>query len=126
MSFVSWFTGGGKQVEKVTNAVINGVDAVFYTEEEKAEDSKARRQLWFKFMELSRDESSIKSVTRRILSFLIIGHWLLFMDAALIFYAIGEISKAKMAFELAASMMWITAGVAAFYFGAHLIRQGKK
>lgn len=126
MSLVSWFTGGGKQVERVTDAVINGIDAVFYTEEEKAEDSKARRALWFKFMELARDETSIKSVTRRVLSFLIIGHWLLFMDAALVFYAFDEVAKAKMAFELATSMMWITAGVAAFYFGAHLVRQAKK
>jgi len=115
MSMLSWFTGGGKQVEKVTDAVINGMDAVFYTDEEKAEDSKARRELWFKFMELSRDESSIKSVTRRVLSFLIIGHWLLFMDAALVFYVLDDIAKAKMAFELSTSMLWIVGGVGAFY-----------
>jgi len=126
MSIFSWFTSGGQRIDKVTDAVINGMDAVFYTEEEKEEDSKARRQLWLKFMALSRDESSIKSVTRRVLSFLIIGHWLLFMDAALIFYAFDETAKSKIAFELSTSMLWIVGGVGAFYFGAHLLRQAKK
>lgn len=126
MGILSWFTGGGKQVDKVTDAVINGVDAVFYTEEEKAEDSKKRAELWYKFMEMARDESSIKSVTRRIIAILVMSHWLLFLDVALVSHLLGNSQEAKFSFELANAMLWIVGGVGAFYFGTHLIKQAKK
>jgi len=126
MSFVSWFTGGGKQVDKVTDAVINGIDAVFYTDEEKAADTAKRSALWFKFMELSREESSIKSVTRRIIAILVMVHWLLFLDVAAVLYLLDKQPQAKAIFDLSNSMLWIVGGVGAFYFGAHLLRQAKK
>lgn len=126
MGFLSWFSGGGKQVDKVTDAVINGLDAVFYTDEEKAGDAKKRAEIWYKFMELARNESSIKSVTRRVIAILVISHWLIFLNVALVSHLVGNEPGALFAFGLAKAMLWIVGGVGAFYFGTHLLSGIKK
>ena len=122
MSFWSWFVSGGKTVEKLTDAVINTGDALVYTEEEKAEDAAKRREMWFKFMDMARDETSIKSVTRRILAFLVFLHWFAFLDVALALYLLDRKEDANLVFQMAADMYWIVFAVASFYFGAHLLR----
>ena len=126
MGILKWFMGGGETVEKITDAVINGADKIFYTEEEKAEASQKRADLYFKFLELARDESSIKSVTRRIIAVLVVSHWLLYLDAAFVLYLTGHVEKAKFCLELSAGMFAIVGGIMAFYFGSHLLRQYQK
>lgn len=121
MSFWNWFVTGGEQVSKVTDAVIASGDALVYTEEEKAEVAAKKRELWWKFMEMSRNETSIKSVTRRILAFMVFLHWFAFLDVSLALYLMGHEQQAKDVFAMATDMYWIVFSVAAFYFGAHLL-----
>lgn len=137
MGLFNWITSGGKQVEKITDAIINTGDALVYTEEEKAEDRaedmKERRAIWREFMKNTREESSIRSVTRRVIAVAVMGHWLLFLDIAVGSYLWEFYSSdnpnygaANAIFDLADSMLWIVGGIGAFYFGAHLIRSRSK
>lgn len=137
MGLLNWITSGGKQVEKITDAIINTGDALVYTEEEKAEDRaedmKERRAIWREFMKNTREESSIRSVTRRVIAVGVMGHWLLFLDIAVVcylweFYSSGSpnYQAANALFDLAGSMLWIVGGISAFYFGTHLIRSRAK
>ena len=126
MGLLKWFTTGGEAVEKVTDAVINAGDALVYTDEEKEIDQQKRRELYFKFLELSRDESSIKSVTRRILAFAVFGHWFLFLDIAVICKLMSRDDMASFFFTMGADMMWIVGAVASFYFGTQFIKAHHK
>lgn len=125
MNPFKWLMSGGKTVEKITDGVINGADALVYTDEEKAADRAKRSELWFKFMEMARDESSIRSVTRRLLAVVIIGHWLLYLNISLGLYLFDETEKATHVFGLAGEMNLLVAGVGAFYFATHLMRARK-
>lgn len=121
MSFWDWFVSGGKTVEKATQAVIDAGDKLVFTEEERSDVTERQRELYFKFLELARNETSVKAVTRRILAFLTLMHWFLFMDIAVVLYLTGRTEQAKAVFAITTDMYWIVFAIAAFYFGAHLL-----
>ena len=126
MGLFSWFQKGGEQVEKITDAVIKSGDALFYTAEEKEENAAKRRDLYFKFLELSRDENSIKSVTRRVLAFAVIGQWLLMLNVAMGLYLFGLTEQATFVFSMIQDVFWFVFAVGSFYFGADIMRSFKK
>ena len=135
MSLFGWFQKGGAQVDKITDAVINSGDALFYTEEEKAEAAQERQRLYFKFLELSRDENSIKSITRRIIAFAVIGQWLLFLNICVGLYLAGAFTDgdksqyfgaAGFVFDIIKDMFWFVFAVGSFYFGAGIINNMAK
>lgn len=126
MSMLDWFTSGGKAVEKVTDAVINSGDALFFTDQEKAEYSAKRADMYYKFLELSRDESSIKSITRRVLVFAIMGHYFLFLDIGVVAKIQENVELAKFMFSICGQMNWLVIAIGSFYFGSQLLGNLKK
>ena len=126
MSIFSWFTSGGAQVEKITDAVINTGDALFYTDEEKSATAEKQRELYFKFLELARDENSIKSITRRILAFAVIGQWLLMLNVCVGLYLFGKIEAAGFVFDMIKDIFWFVFAIGSFYFGAGVLNKIKR
>jgi hypothetical protein len=126
MGLFSWFQKGGEQVDKITDAVVKSGDALFYTAEEKEENAAKRRDLYFKFLELSRDENSIKSVTRRVLAFTVIGLWALMLLMTLGLAIGNQMEKAEFVLGLMSDNFWFTFAVGSFYFGADIVRSIKK
>ena len=126
MSIFSWFTSGGAQVEKITDAVINTGDALFYTDEEKSATAEKQRELYFKFLELARDENSIKSITRRILAFAVIGQWLLMLNVCVGLYLFGKIEAAGFVFDMIKDIFWFVFAIGSFYFGAGILNKIKR
>ena len=126
MSIFSWFTSGGAQVEKITDAVIYTGDALFYTAEEKSATAEKQRELYFKFLELSRDENSIKSITRRILAFAVIGQWLLMLNVCVGLYLFGKIEAAGFVFDMIKDIFWFVFAIGSFYFGAGILNKIKR
>ena len=57
-------TGGNKNVDKIVDGAINGIDKAWYTEQERAAH-------YTKFVEQQIDENSIRSRARRVLAFAI-------------------------------------------------------
>ena len=66
-SILKFVTGGNRNADKIVDGAINGLDAVWYTDEERAKDYGA----WSK---QQIDENSVRSRARRILAFAIIGY----------------------------------------------------
>jgi len=76
MGLFSILAGSSKSVEKIVDAGINGVDAMFYTDEEKAQHKAKMQELYFKFVEISANESTTQSVSRRMICMPVVYVWL--------------------------------------------------
>lgn len=124
-------TGG--IIEKAADGIYNGIDKLVYTEEEKAEALADGRRLFMKFAESAYDQNSIRAVTRRWLSFMVVGPTMLCVILSVVFHGIGTfgmelqdgtnaaINYAGFLFSMVTTLAPWTAGVLAFYFGPHLI-----
>ena len=76
MGLFSILAGSSKSVDKIVDAGINGVDAMFYTDEEKAQHKAKMQELYFKFVEISANESTTQSVSRRMICMPVVYVWL--------------------------------------------------
>jgi hypothetical protein len=72
--------------QKMTGGLVSGIDKMFYTQEEKAIASKAAFDSYLPvYLELQKtlaSESSLSSITRRILAFMIMGPFVGMITAA--------------------------------------------
>ena len=146
--FIKGLFGSQKNVDTVietgAKGLYNGIDKLFYTDEEKAEASadilKLKTTAFQKFVDAAYDQNSIRSITRRWLAFLVMGPTILFYVLAAVFHGIGvfaEVDKsglngfityASFLFAMANTLAPWAGGVLIFYFGPHLIGafNGKK
>lgn len=76
MGILSFLSGNSKSVEKVVDAGINGVDALFYTEEEKAQHRMKMQELYHKYVEIAASESTVQSISRRMICLPVVYVWL--------------------------------------------------
>lgn len=80
---LSWFGkifGTGKALEKgletvdtVANGMVSGVDALFFTEEEKSNASMKTMAMRMSMVKALQDEFAPRAITRRILAIIIVG-----------------------------------------------------
>lgn len=131
-SFVKNLFGGGEAAEhtvkKAADGIYNGLDKIVYTDEERAEATQKGVDAFLKFAELTRDENSIRSVTRRWLAWFITVNSITMAWVAIIF-AINN--KDKMVEKIVAiadafHLGWAFAGVVVFYFGVQFVRNKGK
>jgi len=124
---ISWLTGlfGSSKstdtvVETAAKGIYNGLDALFFTDEEKAEFRQKQAETVIKFAEIAYDENSIRSVTRRWLAFMVVGPTMLFALAGAVIYIFNE-PYANFLLEMAGKFIPWAGGILAFYFGGHLV-----
>lgn len=108
----------GDIAEKVTVGIMDGIDAAWYTDEEKAADAQERRGSWLKMMEATAGENSIRSVTRRILAFLVIGPFMGLLICAAGLYKF-DLKWAEFILSLLTEISNIVLGIVLFYFGPY-------
>lgn len=123
MNIFKWFSSGPAAAEKVLDAGIRGVDAIVYTEEEKADARMKLLDGWVELQKTLGEETSVRGVTRRILAFMYGG--------AYVVLSLGAVAAWKFDKEYA-DFMWdvangtygtITLTIVAFYFGPYFIQQ---
>ena len=125
MNIFKWFSSGSKAAEQVLDGAMKGLDAIVYTDEEK---SAARQKLMDNWLELQKalgEETTVRSVTRRILAVLIVVPFVVLILAAAVVYKF-DLEYAKFLLALAESQFgWLVLGVAGFYFGPYMMQRGK-
>ena len=125
MNIFKWFSSGSKAAEQVLDGAMKGLDAIVYTDEEK---SAARQKLMDNWLELQKalgEETTVRSVTRRILAVLIVVPFVVLILAAAVVYKF-DLEYAKFLLTLAESQFgWLVLGVAGFYFGPYMMQRGK-
>ena len=106
----------------VIKGAVNGIDKLFYTDEEKAENAQKAFELWLKAQNILIHESSVRSMTRRYLAIMIVGVFLFLILFAAILFAFG-VTTAKEVFACAKAISGLTLMVTGFYFTYYGIQQ---
>lgn len=128
---MSWFTNifgsaevAADTVGKATDAIINGVDKIVYTDEEKDDRAQARWERTFAFIEKTFDENSIRNITRRWLAWGI-TLWILSMATVAVIFAVRGNKEAVNAIIDVARAFWLGEAFSAVivaYFGVQWLR----
>jgi len=111
---------GKVNVEEVSTSVIEGVDKLFFTKEEKAGFSKEIADAQLEYLKTTVSENSARSITRRWLSIGIMGLFLLLIIVTAIAYPFSK-DYAQFTLELANSLTTLVMMVAAFFFGGYMV-----
>jgi hypothetical protein len=123
MNFLSAIFGAPRAVDAVAETVKTGasmLDNAFYTDQEKAEHQLKAWDVWLKIQATTAGENSIRSITRRILAWAIIGTFLFLLLAALLLYPIStEWSTVALKLTTETQLGWLTVAVGVFYFGTY-------
>lgn len=126
MNIFKWFTSGSKAAAQVLDGAIKGIDAIVYTEEEKAAVRSKLADQWLDLQKTLGEETTTRSVTRRILAVLIVVPFVVLVLAAAVAYPFYP-EYSKFLLELAQSQFGLLAlGVAGFYFGPYMFGYLKK
>ena len=107
--------------QKIVDTIFSGVDKSVLTKEELVDYAKKAAEINMEFVKLANQESSPRSISRRVIAILVIGQYILAFNVGLIgiifeWYDGKEIlTQANSAFE------WSVVSIIIFYFGNHLL-----
>ena len=127
MGFWTWLTGGGKTVEtaaniaeKVTGGLIAGIDAVWYTDEEKAAAKQKAAETLLEFWKTTANENTERSKARRELAKMVFRVYF-----SLILIGVGTYlvrpEFSAFVFDVVGKITWLVGLVGGIYFGPHQI-----
>jgi hypothetical protein len=125
MNIFKWFVSGSEAAGKVLDGAVKGIDALVYTEEERAVMKQKLGDQWLELQKALGEETTVRSVTRRILAVLIVVPFVFLILFAAFVYKF-DMEYAKFLLALAESQFgWLVLGVAGFYFGPYMMNRGK-
>ena len=125
MNIFKWFASGSEAASKVMEGAVKGIDALVYTDEEKAVARQKLADQWLELQKALGEETTVRSVTRRILAVMVVGCFTVLVMGAAVAYLFDQ-AYAKFLLELASSQFGILVlGVAGFYFGPYMFNRGK-
>ena len=137
LSFLNSGTKAAEIAEKSVDQVSKGIDALIYTEEEKALAYEKRLEWAGKMVEAHTEhmkvlnaESTVRSITRRWIAIMIFAFTFISLPCIVILFKISH-TAAKFAVDLycAFNVPEITLAAAIFFFGNHMLanfQAGKK
>ena len=106
--------------EKTTSGVVAGIDALFFTDEEKSHASQKAIETYIELMKTTANENSTRSMTRRILAIMVMGTFLLFLIAGAIIWRFNT-EWAMYVLGNAKTLSNLALAVGVFYFGPYQI-----
>lgn len=130
MGFLSAILGAPKVVDTVADTVKSGMgmlDNAFYTDQEKAVDAGKIMETWLKIQGATASENSIRSITRRILAWLIMGVFLFLVVSACVIWRFSpEWAMYIKSIIVDVQIGYLAMIVGFFYFGAYSVGQYMK
>jgi len=117
--FTNLFTSSSKVADiadKIVDKSMSGIDALIFTEEERSNMAITRMTVWLEVQKTLAEENSIRSITRRIVTILLLGlfAWLLIGSAVLFPY---NREWSDFLLSLARELSNLVLIIAVFYFG---------
>lgn len=109
-----------KRMDKLFDGAIKGIDALFFTKEEKAQQSIKVADAQMEYLKTTLSENSARSLTRRYLALAIMGVFLFLILATGAAYPVNK-EYAMFLFELVEALNTLVMMVAGFFFGAYMI-----
>lgn len=125
MGMFDWFKSGPDAASKVLDAGIKGLDALVFTDEERAELNRKLGENWVELQKALASESTVRSVTRRIIAFSVIFPFVGLILLAVAVYKLDP-EFSRFIITIAESKFgWLVVGVGGFYFGPHMLGRMK-
>jgi hypothetical protein len=128
MGLWNWITGASTSANKVVDTACNvvdnavaGVDKMFYTDEEKAKAKKEMIAQYLEYVQSTLKETSIRSVTRRVVALGVIGVWLFLILVSVAGFFLQETSMVQFILALLDRMTFPVSSVIVFYFGPYML-----
>lgn len=127
MSIWSWLTSSAKTAENVsemgktlTKGVVNGIDAIFYTDEEKADAKQKGWDTLLQFWDVMSKENTEQSKARRDIAKMVMQAYfaLIFIGVMVFKY---DPNFAGFVFDVVKEIFWLVTMVAGIYFGPQQI-----
>ena len=113
----SWLFGNSESSNKVVDGVVNGVDAMFFTDEEKSVANQ--KVLDFKIEYAKHTQN--QSIARRVIAFIVSGLWGALNLLAVALYFISE-PASQFVFKVISENINVPFMiVVGFYFAAHVV-----
>ena len=115
--FSKLFSSGPDAAGRVLDAGIRGLDALVFTDEEKNAAKQKLSDTWLETQKVLQAETSIRSVTRRIIAFTIIFAFTALILTSAIVYKLDKDYSAFLLSLAESQFGWLVVTVATFYFG---------
>jgi hypothetical protein len=126
MGVLSWLASSTKASDKALDALVKGGDKLILTEEERLDYGKDAGKLWLKIQEATREENSVRSITRRAISLISLTVFSVLCISAAIMYKYDQ-EYAMFLLQIAESKYgWLVLGIGGFYLGPHMLGRFKK
>lgn len=109
-------TDSGKIIDDATSAV----DKLFFTNEERADYLQKAAQVQLDFQKATASESTVRSVTRRVLAIMMYAVFLGLVIATAV-TGFFDVEKAKFLFSLVGQLFSLAMAVTVFYFGGYYL-----
>lgn len=119
------FFSSSKNVERVVDATISGVDKIWFTEEEKAEHAIKISELALKRVELALQETTVRSITRRLIALGVFGVVTVLTFWIALLWSFGKKGLAMDLLNLLKFWAVPWSAVVIFYFGYYGVKQWK-
>lgn len=127
MAWWQLFTGGGKvaetaveTIQTAVHGVIDGVDKLIWTDEERAQASQKITDTWLKAVAATASESSTRSITRRLLAVMVMGSFLLLLLSGAFLFKVDP-NWSEYLLRCAGQLSSLVMSISIFYFGYYAV-----
>ena len=126
MGFWTWFTGAKTAekaldtVDNLTNKIAGGLDQLFFTDQERAQISVETMKLHLALIQTTQTESSIRSVTRRMVAWGIMGTFMVLIIFSAFVWRWNQ-EWAKWILAIIGQFYELVLMVGFFYFGYYAV-----
>jgi len=123
MGFLSAILGAPKIVDTVADTVkggMNMLDNAFYTDQEKAATAGRVMETWLEIQKATATENSIRSITRRVIAWLVMGLFLLLVLSACVIWKFDPAWAVYIRDAIIETkLMYLAMIIGFFYFGSY-------
>lgn len=122
MAWYSWLIGGSDTANKLIDNISSGVDAAFYTDEEKAQAQHKILEFKLRWVQAT----SGQNLARRIIAIAVTALWALIVLLAVFLVMFGQPSMMESLFKILAEVVSTPFSIIiGFYFLANIVRSAK-
>jgi len=123
LSMLAGIFGKGDNIEKGLDMAGKGLDAMFFTDEEKSVANQTILDWKLKWI----SATGAQSVARRVIAYVIVALWAFMVVLAVFLEMIDATSKSEFIFTVLKDILhWPFITIIGFYFAAHMVRANKK
>ncbi len=106
--------------QQIVDTVFSGVDKAVLSKEELVDYSKKAAELNLEFVKATQQESTPRSISRRVIAILVIGEYILAFNAGLVGIISGWYDGDEILSLATGAFEWSVISIIIFYFGNHL------